>query len=384
MVTTDGFAKILDFGLGKLTAPFDDDQSQLETIEVAAARTTPGTILGTVHYMSPEQAAGRHIDFRSDQFAFGLVLYEMVTGRVAFARPTAVQTMSAIIAEEPQRVADLNPHVPERLQEIIRRCLAKAPAERYASTLDLARDVRLVARHESHISVVQPTSRRASWSQRKRTALAAALAAAAVAVAALVIAPSLPQALGRWARGPAEEPIPARKNVAVLPFRVAGGLSQASADGLSAMLSAMLAKLTTAPALQIAPANQVRASQLDDATEARSDSGATLVLSGTLEQVGDVISVTSEIVDTSTSRQLRVRTATAPAADFFALQDRLLETALEMLDVTVTASDRLALVPRDTRIGGANVLHIQGRGYLQVPTRSRRTLSARSRRSRRR
>ncbi len=119
--------------------------------------------------MSPEQAAGHRVDFRSDQFAFGLVLYEMVTGRVAFARPTAVQTMSAIIAEEPRRIADLNPRVPERLQEIIRRCLAKAPADRYASTLDLARDVRAIAKYESHMRGLSDLESD-SWSRPKRTA----------------------------------------------------------------------------------------------------------------------------------------------------------------------------------------------------------------------
>ena len=93
----------------------------------------PGTILGTVGYMSPEQASGKPLDHRSDQFSFGVILYEMATGRRAFQRNTAVETLSAIIREDPEPVGSLNPQVPPPLRWIIERCIAKSPAERYVS-----------------------------------------------------------------------------------------------------------------------------------------------------------------------------------------------------------------------------------------------------------
>jgi eukaryotic-like serine/threonine-protein kinase len=97
--------------------------------------------MGTVSYMSPEQAAGRKIDYRSDQFSFGLILYEMLTGKLAFRRETKGETLAAILRDEPHPVSELNPAVPAPLRWIVERCLAKDPEERYASTRDLSRDL---------------------------------------------------------------------------------------------------------------------------------------------------------------------------------------------------------------------------------------------------
>ena len=136
MVARDGTVKILDFGLAK---PFGAAASG----ELAAglAKTSTGIVVGTASYMSPEQALGHAVDYRSDQFCLGLILYELLTGRKAFERPSAVQTLTAIIEEEPEPVERLNPRVPEPLAWIVERCLAKDPEERYASTRDLAREL---------------------------------------------------------------------------------------------------------------------------------------------------------------------------------------------------------------------------------------------------
>jgi eukaryotic-like serine/threonine-protein kinase len=136
MVTKDGRAKILDFGLAKIYTP--QGASQLG----AATQTDTTLIPGTVPYMSPEQARGGSIDVRSDQFSLGLTLYEMATGVHPFWRDTSVQTLSAIIGEEPRSLADQNPRLPAPLRWIIERCLSKDPHDRYAATSDLARDLR--------------------------------------------------------------------------------------------------------------------------------------------------------------------------------------------------------------------------------------------------
>ena len=137
MVKKDGFVKILDFGLAKLTSTGSGsgEGSQLPTM----TGTQPGVVVGTVSYMSPEQASGEAIDFRSDQFAFGSVLYEMCTGRRAFQKKTAIDTLGAILNLEPEPIA--SPQVPAPLRWIVERCLSKEPRERYAATDDLARDL---------------------------------------------------------------------------------------------------------------------------------------------------------------------------------------------------------------------------------------------------
>jgi eukaryotic-like serine/threonine-protein kinase len=138
MVTRDGRVKILDFGLA-LVVESGAGAEALETVSQSGA-----ILAGTVPYMSPEQARGAAVDFRTDQFSLGLTLYELSTGRRAFRAETSAQVLAAILDDEPEPIGKLNPKVPLPVRWVIERCLAKDPRQRYDSTMDLARDLRML------------------------------------------------------------------------------------------------------------------------------------------------------------------------------------------------------------------------------------------------
>jgi hypothetical protein len=136
-LTTDGRVKILDFGLAKLTHA-ELALAGLSILPTAAPDTLPGMVLGTVGYMAPEQVRGHTADHRADIFALGTVLYEMLSGRRAFRGDTAIDTMTAILKENPQELPVVERHIPPTLERVVERCLEKNPAARFQSTRDLA------------------------------------------------------------------------------------------------------------------------------------------------------------------------------------------------------------------------------------------------------
>ena len=133
----DGTVKVLDFGLAKRPSGTDARDVRVDLL-TGSGLTGDGVILGTVGYMSPEQAAGRATVFASDQFSFGVILFELLTGRRPFARDTSVETLSAIIRDDPPPIGTINPAVPDSLQRLVERCLAKQPQHRYTDTRQIA------------------------------------------------------------------------------------------------------------------------------------------------------------------------------------------------------------------------------------------------------
>jgi len=184
-ITRDGRLKILDFGLAKLTHVEADD-SALTNLPTTPAHTDPGVVLGTAGYMSPEQVRGRSADHRSDLFTFGSILYEMLTGSRAFKRESAVETMNAILKEDPPEVSTSGARLPPGLDRIVRHCMEKNPEERFQSARDLAFDLQSLSGSGESSAAIAGLPKRAP----KRSALllgaAGLVAMAGVATAAFV------------------------------------------------------------------------------------------------------------------------------------------------------------------------------------------------------
>ena len=186
----DGRVKLLDFGLARQASHREPDDTRSPTV---TDLSTPGSVAGTVAYMSPEQARGERADFRSDQFSLGIVLYEMLAGLRPFRGDSAAETLTAIIREEPEPLEKSAPGVPPPLRWSVGRCLAKEPGERYDSTRDLARELATCRAHLSEttsggaVSPPLPPSR--VFLKRILAALAATGVLAAIAALTLLLVP---------------------------------------------------------------------------------------------------------------------------------------------------------------------------------------------------
>ena len=185
MIPEEGSPKILDFGLARSFSP-----STMTEASTEAQLSRTGAVMGTAAYMSPEQARGEKVDFRSDQFSFGLILHEMASGQHPFRRSTSFETLSAILNEDPPAVSE---KLPEPAQWIIERCLAKKPGDRYGSTRDLARDLGRL-RDRSGVFAPYPPTRPAPSGRTKWSGVAAAV---------LILAALLGLAFTVWKRPPA-------------------------------------------------------------------------------------------------------------------------------------------------------------------------------------
>jgi len=329
MVTRDGYAKILDFGLAKVMTPADDDRDN--TLQLDMPGTNPGTILGTVGYMSPEQASGKRLDFRSDQFAFGAILYELITGTAAFEGDTAIDTLSAILHHAPLPITRTNPRVPVQLSDMIRRLLAKSPEDRYSSPRDLARELRLlrdrVAAEESGFHPA-PTPE----TRRKRAIAAIGAAALAIAVGGTlwIRRDPPPPAAATQRQQAAAAPQIAKKYLAVIGFTDLTGdpAGQLVVDGFAETLTARLAHY---PDLQVMrpPASDTVVS--DNSKIAR-DLGANLVLRGQLMRNGDRIRVTYAVLEPATKREWR-DLVEGSVTNLFGVQDDVAESVARNLDL---------------------------------------------------
>jgi TolB-like protein/tRNA A-37 threonylcarbamoyl transferase component Bud32 len=317
-VTRRGQAKLLDFGLAKSAEPAGSLQADTERPTAMDEKnlTGPGTAMGTVAYMSPEQARGEPLDARTDLFSCGTVLYEMATGRQPFAGGTSAIIFDAILNEAPVSPARLNPALPDELSRIVTTALEKDRDLRYQSASELKTDLKRLKRDSDSdrsgrtAAAPAPSRRRADW----RIAAGAAVLLAAGAVWAV-----MHRRVG--------SPVSAGQIViAVLPFDNLSG--DGAIDYLClALPDEIAATLSYAPGLAVRPFSSTRryAGKNVEAKTAGRELNAARVLTGQFQKEGDRLRVSMEVVDTEGDRVVWRDTATTPAANLVSLSEQMLQ-----------------------------------------------------------
>jgi len=356
MLTGTGL-KLLDFGLAKLKRETESFTLLSQLATPANPISAPGTIIGTLSYMAPEQLEAREVDARADIFAFGAVLYEMIAGKRAFDGAGGASIIAAILKDDPPPLSQNNARVPPELDRILAKMLAKNPANRYASAAEIVAELRVLQRG------LGEGARLAA--RHARLAGSLAIGAMAIAIAILVfISPRARQRLGNWLM---PNPLPREKLVAVLPFSVVSDdpKEKAFSDGLTETLTAKLTQLTVDPTLQVVPAPEIRGRGASTVDDLRKEFGATLVLAGNLQQSGNRVRINMAMVDAGTRRQLRAESITVAASDPFAVQDQVVNAAVGMLQVALQPGEREVLSAHGTETAGAYDFYLQGLGYLQ-------------------
>ena len=351
MLTTAGQVKILDFGVAK-RLPRSDQSS---TVDRA------GAMAGTPAYMSPEVLLEKVPDGRADVFSLGVVFYEALTGHHPFLSGSFVATTDRIRSETPAPIRIFNRAVPDGLEAIVRKAMAKEPGQRYAGARELQEDLSRVQAGltPGKLSPVLPRLAPARPRSRKRWTAANL---AVIAVLLVIVAHRQPE-LKRWLRLRTSS-VPVQ--LAVLPFAPTGDDPGARAfcDGLTETLAAKLTQLSGSYPFEVVPTSEIRAQSITSVEQARKDFGVTLVLEGSLHTSGSQVRVTYSLVDAKTRRQLHAETVDAKADDAFAVEDRVVDGVVRMLGLEIEGSERVALAAHGTGDPSAYDQYLRGRGYL--------------------
>ena len=346
IITPANEVKILDFGLAK-TLPHSD-----LTGDSSPTTSKSTSISGTPAYMSPEILMEQVPDQRSDIFSMGVVFYEVLTGINPFRADTFVGTTDRILRETPAAIRNTNPTIPPALEQLVFKMIAKRPDDRYATATELLHDLDIV----EHGGRGAPLTSALPW-YRSRIFFIAMLILLVLAIG-----------LGIWrSQSRPTNSIGQTRHVAVLPFRALDNdpSTQAFSSGLTETLTTKLGSLPRSYALQVVPPAEIRTQHIASAQQARGTLGVNMVIEGSLQQSGNMMRINYNLVDAQTLRQLRAGTITAKASDAFSVEDQVVDSVLNALDLELHSTDKTALANHGTNEPAAYDFYLRGRGYLQ-------------------
>lgn len=378
MVREDGLVKVLDFGLAKLTEKKADATADSQDPTRALVKTRPGVVMGTVAYMSPEQARGLPVDARTDVFSLGVVLYEMLSGSLPFAGETASDVIAAILKSEP---APFGEGVPAELQRILRKCLQKSADERYQTSKDLLIDLKSLkhdldfsARLESSGSqakgvasartreqtVRTPSTEKSVVSSINQYRRSLTVALAVVLLAAL--------GFGYWLYNHRWRTATQIESIAVLPFLNESGSPDAEylSDGMTETLIKSLAQL---PKLSVKARSTIFRYKGRDVEPQKvaAELSVQAVLNGRVVQRGDDLTLFLSLVDGRTGDQLWGEQYKRKMADLIALQSEIARDVSEKLRLRLTGAEQQRLTKRGTENVEAYKAYLKGRYLWDKP-----------------
>lgn len=363
MVRRDGYVKVLDFGLAKLTGPPRTDREATTMVN-----TELGVIMGTVNYMSPEQSRGLETDARTDIWSLGVVLYEMVTGRLPFTGATSTDAIIAIAQNEPAQLGSHTPGVPVQLERIVRKALAKDREERYQTVKDVGLDLKGLRReleleaelHRSMPSETRPASANTSdpkyeyaVSPRKRTAIVLITLVAGIA-ALSYLAYTRYYAMNQ----------DSIDSIAVLPFTNDSGDPEHEylSDGISESLINNLSQLPQLKVIARSSSFKFKGKNADPQQVAKA-LGVRAIVSGRVAQRGDQIHISAELMDIRDQRQIWGEQYNRNATDLLAVQSEISREIMQRLRLKLTNVDEQQLAQRITAKPEAYELLLRGRFY---------------------
>jgi serine/threonine protein kinase/Tfp pilus assembly protein PilF len=339
MVRRDGLVKVLDFGLAKLV---NQEPTDTEATTRALVKTDSGVVMGTVPYMSPEQALGRDVDHRSDLFSLGVLIYEMATGQSPFAGANSVETLDRILHAQPEAISRFNQDVPVELERIAGKCLEKDRERRYSSAQDLLLDLKNLKRGlevgTPAIAVTSQERRRRLLLSRRSLAIAALVMLVAVALGYQLLFRRAPTAVA-----------PEIKSLAVLPCKSLN--QEAGEDYLGLGIAAdIITKISQSGELTVRPTSAVRkyVNQEMDALAAARELKVDAVLDSTFLHVGDQLRVTVNLLRVADGASLWAEKFDERFTDIFAIQDKISQQVAQRLQLRLSPAQQARLTKRAT------------------------------------
>ena len=365
-VTTRGQTKILDFGLAKLSSQTQSSGNSLPLEATADAQlTSPGTAVGTVAYMSPEQVRGKDLDARTDLFSFGAVLYEMATGSQPFRGETSGVISDSILNRTPTPAVRLNPELPAKLEEIIDKSLEKDRELRYQSAAELRADLRRLKRDtETGKTAVTTRTTPGKRAPLRNTVL--------IGLAVLLIL----TATGVWLtrRSPAKLPsamLPAKTSIAVLSLQNLSGdpTNEYFSDGMTEEIATKLSKIEGISIVSSASVAHFKGAQ-KGAKDLGQELGVQYLLQGSVRKAGEQVRISVQLIETSTGFQIWADDFVGDLKDVFTLQDQTALKIAEALNLKLTPREQNAVKKRYTQNPEAYESYLRGRAlvdFIDVP-----------------